>query len=210
MMRVVPMLLMAAVLVTMAAPAAAVASPNQVLLDCEDGQLDHSYSNKDLRNALDRIGSDRDEYTDCRPVINAAIADGAGKSGGGHDDNSSSGGGGGTGSDGGGGTTPLTGEETAARQTDAQALAAITSDKDGGPIEVGGKQVEPGENGVFDVASAENGVPAPLIWLLVALGVVAAGGLVFLGRRHMPAIARVPNPMKRMSLPRGFPRLRRR
>jgi hypothetical protein len=205
--RVVPKLLLAAVLVTLAVPAAAIASPNKVLLDCEDGQLDQTYSNKDLRNALDRIGSDRDEYTDCRPVINAAIAAGAGKAGG--DASGGGGGGGGAGSSGGDPGT-LSGEEQTARQSDAQALAAITSDADGGPIEVGGKQVEPGENGVFDVASAENGVPAPLVWLLVALGVVALGGLLFLGRRHVPALARIPNPMKRMSLPRGFPRLRRR
>jgi hypothetical protein len=202
--RVVPKLLLAAVLVALAAPTVAMASPNQVLRDCEDGQLDKTYSNKDLRHALDGIGSDQDEYTDCRAVINAAITDGAGKSGKGGNGPD------GSGADTGGDTSTLSGEEQSARQTDAQALAAITSDEDGGPIEVGGKEVKPGENGVFDVASAENDVPAPLLWLLIALGVAALGGLLFLGRRHAPAFAKIPTSMKRISLPRGLPGLRRR
>jgi hypothetical protein len=205
--RVVPKLLIAAALVTLAAPVVAHASPDQVLLDCEDGQLDHTYSSKDLRDALDNIGSDRDEYTDCRPVINAAIADGAGKSGGG----GAAGPGGGDGSGGSGATGTLSGAEQAARQDDAKALATIASDADGGPIEVGGEEVKPGENGVFDVASAENGMPTPLVWLLVALAVVSVGGLAFLGRRHVAALGgRVPSPMKRPSWPRGLARLRRR
>jgi hypothetical protein len=199
--RVVPKLLLAAVLAALVAPTVAIASPNQVLRDCEDGQLDKIYPNKDLRHALDGIGSDQDEYTDCRAVINAAIADGAGKSGGG---------GGGSNGSGDGDAGTLSGEEQSARQTDAQALAAITSDADGGPIEVGGKEVEPGENGVFDVASAENDVPAPLLWLLIALGAAALCGVLFLGRRHVPAFAKIPSSMKRISLPRGLPRVRRR
>lgn len=205
MTRVAPTLLLAALIGVLALPVAAQASPRQVLLDCEDGSLDQSYSNQDLRNALDKMTSDRDEYTDCRAVINSAIADGAGKSG--KDDGGDDAGGGGADTTGGTGNTgAISGEEQAARQTDGQALAAITQDEDGGPIEVGGEQVEPGENGVFDVASAENGVPVPLIALLVALGLALVGGLLVLGRKHLPGMSA---PSKRISLPRGLSRLRR-
>lgn len=205
MTRVVPKLLLAAALIVLVLPSGAGASPNQALIDCEDGQLDKTYSNKDLRDALDRISSDRDEYTDCRPVLNAAIASGAGKAGGGGGNPGAGNGGGGAGNSG-----ALSGEEQAARQTDAQALAAIASDAEGGPIDVGGKEVEPGENGVFDLASAENGMPTPLILLLAALAAVALGGLMLVARRRLPALSRVSFPSKRISLPRGLPRLRRR
>jgi hypothetical protein len=205
--RVASTLLLAALLGLLALPLAAHASPRQVLLDCEDGQLDKPFSNKDLRDALGKMSSDRDEYTDCRAVINAAIADGAGKSNGGGDSSGGGGGGGGAGTSGGSGDTgAISAEEQSARQSDAQALGAITSDEDGAPIEVGGEQVKPGESGAFDVASSENGVPTPLIALLVALGLAALGGLLFLGRKRIPSVS---FPSKRPSLPRGLSRLRR-
>lgn len=205
MTRVAPKLLLAVLIGLVALPAAAHASPQQVLDECDSG-LSRTYSNKDLRKALDNIPSDKDEYTDCRAVINAAIADGAGKSG---DGDKNGTGGGGSGNDGGGGTgnaAEITGEEQAARQTDAEALAAIANDPDGDAIEVGGEEVRPGESGVFDVASAENGMPGPMIALLVALALAVVGGLLFLGRKRIPSVS---FPSKRLSLPRGLSRLRR-
>ena len=191
----------AAVIGAVALPTIARANPNEVLTDCQDSGLDKSYSQKDLRKALDKMDSDLDEYSDCRAVINAAIADGAGKSGGG-----ATGGGGDSGGGGTGNTGEITGEEQAARQTDAQALAKIASDADGSSIEVGGEEVKPGESGAFDVASAENGMPGPMIALLVALGLALVGGLLFLGRKRLPNVS---SPSKRISLPRGLSRLRR-
>src|SRR3954462_14242667 len=86
--------------------AAAYASGGKVIRDCtDDGRLQGHYSQRDLRDALDSIPSDVDEYTNCRDIIRRAAFNGAGSSGGG----SSKGGGGGaapSGSSGGGGGAP--------------------------------------------------------------------------------------------------------
>ncbi len=202
MTRVVPKLLGVAALVAVALPASATASPQWVILDCsDDGKLSRSYSNDELRGALDELPGDLDEYSDCRQVIGAAIGAGAGKQGGG---SGSSGGGAASGS--------VSGSEQAAQQGDQEALAALAKEAAEDPITVGGKQVEPGENGVFDLASAENGVPTPLLLVLLAFAAAALGGAFLLLRRRVPALARISLPtLKWSSSPRGLgrPRFRR-
>ena len=73
-----------------ALPAVAVASPEEIFEDCQDGRLDKRYSAKDYRQALNGLPTDIDEYTNCRDVIRRAqlgfdgdAAGGAGGSGGG-------------------------------------------------------------------------------------------------------------------------------
>ena len=70
-----------------------------------------------------------------------------------------------------------------------------------------GEEVEPGSNGLFDLASASNDVPVPLLVALIAIGLlVILGGLVVL-RERVPALARIPLLSK---IPRvSFPRFRR-
>ena len=69
MRRLLPLLLALFVL----APAApATASPEQVLEDCQDGRIDKRYSDRDLRQAIDDMPADLDEYTSCREVIRGA------------------------------------------------------------------------------------------------------------------------------------------
>jgi hypothetical protein len=183
------------------------ASPLQVIKDCnQDGQLNRKYSNSELRKALDNLPSDIDEYSDCRDVISAAITGGSdtGNRGG-------AGGGGGNGGGGGagGGAAPVTPEEQAARtqdQADLQSLGSPESRENSPPIDVGGEQVKPGSNGLFDVANATNSVPTPLLVALIALALLAiAGGVVAL-RGRLPALARIPLlskiPTPRVSLPR--------
>ena len=64
----------------LALPASALASPEAVIRDCgQDGSLDGSYSNRDLREARANLPTDVDEYSDCREIIGAAIATDAGK-----------------------------------------------------------------------------------------------------------------------------------
>ena len=190
------------------------AGPLQVIKDCnQDGQLNRKYSNKELRKALDNLPSDIDEYSDCRDVIGGAITSGSDKGG-----NRGGGGGGGSGAGGGGGAegagaggnaAPATPEEQAARtqdQADLQALGTPESRENSPPIDVGGEQVKPGSNGLFDLASASNSLPTPLLIALIALALLAiAGGVVAL-RRHRPALARLPLlskiPTPRVSLPR--------
>jgi hypothetical protein len=190
--RAVSTLLLLAVLALLALPAAAMANP---VADCaRDGDLDKSYSNAELRKALDRIPGDLDEYSNCREVLSGAIAGGSDKGG-----NRPT-----AGTDG----TPLSAEEQAARNQDTADLAAITDDPERHPpsVEVGGEPVEPGSNGLFDLASASNDLPAPLLLALIALAIVAlTGGLVTL-RERIPVLARIPLlskiPTPRVSLPR--------
>jgi hypothetical protein len=183
------------------------ASPLQVIKDCnQDGQLNRKYSNSELRKALDNLPSDIDEYSDCREVISAAITGGSDKG-----DRAGAGGGGGNSGGGGagGGAAPVTPEEQAARnqdQADLQSLGSPESRENSPPIDVGGEQVKPGSNGLFDVASATNSLPTPLLVALIVLALLAiAGGVVAL-RGRLPALARIPLlskiPTPRVSLPR--------
>jgi hypothetical protein len=60
------------VALTLCVPATALASSDQVLEDCQDGRIDKKYSAKDLRDALEDMPADLDEYTSCREVIRSA------------------------------------------------------------------------------------------------------------------------------------------
>lgn len=195
MIRVVPKLLVLAVLAMLALPSFATANP---VIDCaRDGDLDKSYSNGELRKALDRIPGDLDEYSNCREVIAGAVSGGSDK--GGHRPT--------TGADG----SPVPADEQAARDKDNADLAAITGNPEDNPpsVEVGGERVEPGSNGLFDLASASNDVPMPLLVALIALALLALiGGLVAL-RERIPALARIPF-LSKIPTPRvPFPRFRR-
>ena len=193
MIRVVSKLLVLAVLAMLALPSLATANP---VMDCaRDGDLDGNYSNAELRNALDRIPGDLDEYSNCREVIAGAFSGGSDK-------------GEGRPSAGGADGSALPADEQAARDKDNADLAAITDSPEDNPpnVEVGGERVEPGSNGLFDLASASNDLPVPMLLALIALALVALiGGLVAL-RERIPALARIPLlskiPTPRVSLPR--------
>jgi hypothetical protein len=190
--RAATRLLVLAVLAVLALPGSAMANP---IADCnDDGDLDKKYSNAELRKALDNLPTDLDEYTNCREVLSGAITGGSDKGG-----NRPT-----AGADG----SPLPPEETAARAKDTEELAAITSDPEKNPpsVEVGGEEVKPGSNGLFELASASNDLPVPLLAALIALAVVTlVGGFVAL-REHVPALARIPLlskiPTPRVSFPR--------
>jgi hypothetical protein len=71
--RLVPGLLVPAVLV-LGAPAPARASAEDVLRDCiRNGQLDGQYTRAELRRARRILPSDQDEYSTCRDVIDEAL-----------------------------------------------------------------------------------------------------------------------------------------
>jgi len=197
--RVVRHLLLVGVLAMLALPASAQADP---VTDCaQDGKLDQKYTNDQLHKALDNIPSDLSEYSDCEQVISSAIKGGSGKKrqgAGAHDSAAGA---------------PVSQKEQAARDKDSQDLAAITGDSGGDPstpsLEVGGEHVKPGSNGLFDLASASNGLPVPLLLALIALGLLAiAGGVVAL-RGRIPALARVPLVSKIPSPRALFSRFRR-
>jgi hypothetical protein len=201
--RILRNLLLLTVFAMFAVPAIAQADP---VSDCNgDGDLDKRYSNSELRKALDNLDSGVDEYTSCREILKGAIASGSDKRNNASDDGSRGGGGatgGGGGGDDGGAISP---EEQQARAKDNAELDAMTSDENAKPeVNVGGEQLEPGSNGLFDLASASNDVPLPLLLALIAIGLLAlTGGLVAL-RDRVPALARIPlvSKIPRVSLPR--------
>jgi hypothetical protein len=155
-------------LVFLVAAPAALADPTRVkiLRECQDGRLTGNYSSRDIRDALNNIPDDIDQYSDCRDVLRAALLDQAGSSGGG-------GGGGGTGGSGGsgggggdGGGAPL----TPSTDADRQALQEAGT-KGGQSVQVSGRPVSPGESAL------RNDLPTTLIVVLALLGAAAAAAL---------------------------------
>ena len=198
MIRVLRNLLLLAALGMLALPAAAQADP---VSDCAaDGDLDKHYSNRQLRDALDNIPGDLDEYSNCREVFEGAISSGSDKR-----TEASGGGSGGGGSNGGGGSSGSPDEQQAQVKDNAE-LEAITGDaNDAKPkVNVGGEQLEPESDGLFDLASASNDVPTPLLVALIAIGVLAILGGVVALRKHVPALGRIPlvSKIPRVSLPK--------
>ena len=201
MTRVIKTLIVLAAMCALAAPVAQ-ASYRDVIKDCaQDGTLDKKYSDADLMKAKKNLPADVKEYSDCSEVIAAAIG-GAGKhSGGGN--NSGSGGAGSADS----GGPPAA---QAARAQDKHDLNKIIHGAAHKPkVKVGDQVVTPGKNGLFSTASAENGLPLPLLLALIAMAIVALGGGLYALRKRIPALAKIPLP--RISLPRrvSFSRQRR-
>lgn len=200
MIRVLRNLLLLTVLAALALPAAASADP---VRDCAgDGDLDKRYSNSQLRKALDNIPGDLDEYSNCTKVIKGAISSGSDKR---NDSSGDGSGGGGSTGGGGGGESAISADDQQAQAKDNAKLDAITGDPDAKPdVNVGGEQLQPGADGLFDLASASNSVPMPLLLALITLGVLALAGALVALRDRVPGLARIPlvSKIPRVSLPR--------
>jgi hypothetical protein len=187
-------------LCALALPALASASPGAVIRDCaEDGRLDRKYSNSDLRKAENKLPADLDEYSDCREVIAGAITSGSVR-----------GGGRGSGGSAGGDSSPAAAARAqAARAQDEAALDSLTASGKKPRVTVGGTEVEPEENGLFDLASATNELPLPLLLALIAVTLLAILGALVALRRRYPALERIPL-LSKISLPRvSLPSFRR-
>jgi hypothetical protein len=189
--RVVRHLLLLAVLAVLLIPATASATPAQVIRDCgNDGTLNRKYSNSDLRKARDRLPTDLAEYSDCRDVISSAITGGSDK-----------GGGRGSPGQGVGGAGAADPGEQGARAKDAADLQAATTGGGGARgsedaarprVQVGDEPVEPGSSGLFDLSSASNELPTPLLIALVFLGVLGVTGVFLALRGRVPALEHIP------------------
>jgi hypothetical protein len=187
-----PLALVVALAALLVLPAVAAASPEAVIRDCsKDEKLDGSYSNADLRYARDHLPSDLEEYSSCREVIGAAI----GGSGDGDRDTAAAAASDGKASQG----------ENAARAGDRAELSEMAGkNADPGEITVGGDEVSPGSDGLFDAASASNGMPLPLILALVGLALLTIAGTFVALRSRIPLLARISLPSRVR-----FPRFRR-
>ncbi len=162
--------LVLALLLALTGASAAVASPNQIYDDCQDGKLDRKYSQKDLKAALEGMPGDLDEYTNCREVVRQARfgldrPDGADNTDGG----AGAGGAGGTGGDSGLGGAPI-GQD--GKQADPVALAS-EADKQAAFRARSGADVQPTATGIAPGKASGAGLPVPLIIVLVLTG--AAG-----------------------------------
>jgi hypothetical protein len=195
-----------ALIAALAAPAAARADAQAVIKDCaEDGQIDGTYSNSDLKKARAQLPSDLDEYTDCRDAIAARIAaNSRTKSSKGATvppiaTGGSSSGGGFGGPPGSTATTPAAVQQQQA-QDQAQFDQLKKNVQSGGPpsISVGGQQISPAA-GPFAPASAVNELPISVLLALLGVALLGAvAGLISIRRRLSPAVLdRLP------SFPRG-------
>lgn len=206
MTRIAYTLALAVALCALVLPAVASASPSQVIRDCQtDGDLDRHYSNEDLRKAQNNLPSDVAEYSDCGEVIAAAVTAGSDKSG-----NKNNNGGGGDDSGAAGATSGGAGgdKKKAQKADDDAALNKLTKERKKPDLTVGGQSIQPGDNGLFNVASATNGMPLPLLLALIGAVLVAIfGGLLAL-RRRVPALGKLPL-LSKISLP-GVPTPRER
>jgi hypothetical protein len=74
-------LVLTALIALLAVPAAAGASVDAIYEDCQNGRLDKRYPKGELREALENMPADLDEYTNCRELIRAARDDRKGAGG---------------------------------------------------------------------------------------------------------------------------------
>jgi hypothetical protein len=185
-------LLLAAIACALATAAPALADSEEVIRDCyDDGKLDGSYSQEDLKEAEDDLPSDVDEYSDCRQVIASARARGGkGKRGG-------TGGVPGAGFRGGGtaGGDPALSTDSGAiagAREDLDELNAITDRRtDTEPkVPIGtGQPIQPAA-GATSVGKSANDMPTPLLAALIAMGALGALSGLFAAWRHRPGLLR--------------------
>jgi hypothetical protein len=175
--------LLALLALWVAAPApASAASRDKIIADCaDDGQLSGNYSPSELRDARKNLPSDVAEYTDCADVLRRAEIGDGGSSGGG---TGSSGGGalpGATGGSTGGGSGPAL---TPANDAERAALAKAQTEG-ASPVEINGKPITPGAAG-FSPNATRNGMPASLLFAIIALALLGVGGLIYAIKDRLP------------------------
>ncbi|MEJ7891539.1 MAG: hypothetical protein WKF94_02730 [Solirubrobacteraceae bacterium] len=171
-------------------PAEAASVRIQIYKDCEDGSLDGTYSQADIRDARQNMPSDVAEYTDCVDVLRRAeltgtsnppptpepITDGGGSSGA-------------------GGGPPAAPEPAAAPpplvpETDGDRAALEGAARAGDqPVTVGGENLLAG---VTPLGDSGNPLPAPLVVALIGLGLAGLAIAVPSLRRHATTLLRRP------------------
>jgi hypothetical protein len=160
-----------------AAPAAMAGTRDKIIADCyDDGKLDGNYSPSEIRDARNNLPADIDQYSDCRDVLARALG-GTGDKRVGGDRGGPLGGGGDSGP-----PQPLT-------PSGPDEQAALDKAALGGgdaPVQVGDGTVVPGAAGLASDA-ARNTIPAPMLAVLILLGVAALAAAVPFVRRRVLA-----------------------
>ena len=147
----------------------------KILQECQDGRLTGTYTSRQIRDALENIPDDVDQYSDCRDVLRRALLNQAGGSG----NSGGNGGGGGTGASGGGSGGDASGGAPLTPSTDADRKALDSAAGSGGqPIQIAGRNVTPGEGDL------RNPLPTTLIVVLALLAAAAVAALAPFVRRQ--------------------------
>jgi hypothetical protein len=177
-------LLVLALVLLAAAPAALADTRDDIIRDCnDDGRLAGDYTPSQIRDARKHIPADVDQYSDCRDVLTRALG-GTGKRAVNDGGGGNAGGGGSTGGGtSGGGTaepaTPLTPETPA----DQEALAGAAAQGGRDPVPVGGQNIVPASAGLVHA----NPLPDSLVIALVLLALAAAAAAGPTVRRRVVA-----------------------
>ena len=196
-MRRLPRLLLLGLVLVLLAPAAALASGQDVIRDCEEnGELTKTYTVGEYRAALKSLPDDLKEYSNCEALIDSALqraiaAKRKAKEAGGGAPAGSGGAGGGS-----GGSGPSAGSSSPSDQVaeatgvgeafqppsaeEDQAVDKARFNRDAVALP-GGHPVRPGTASAL-VSGLED-LPAPLHAVLIGLAVLALAGLLLLLRR---------------------------
>ena len=190
MLRLVPRAALITLLALLvAAPtAAADTTRRDILRECQEGRLTGDYTAAQIRDARDHVPDDIDQYSDCRDVLSAALAQRAGGGdGGGTGGGAGAGGAGGAGGPGGGGEliAPTT-------EADRKALSEAAARGDE-PVEINGRTIVPGAAGLAADATRHD-LPLTLVVVLAGLALTALAGVTPAARRRIPALLGAAGP----------------
>lgn len=170
--------LLIAMIVLLASPAAASASPERIYADCEDnGRLDGRYSASDLNEAKRDIPEDLDEYSNCVELINGALSRGSRAGGGGAA---------------GGGTVPFGPGGGPTGLPPGNGVGSLPLGPDGKPLDPlidatpeerrevlaasSGRDIRPTATGVRP-GDPDGDLPAPLVAVLILAGLATLTGM---------------------------------
>jgi hypothetical protein len=161
---------------------AAFASGQDVRQDCgEDDSLEGTYTRAELQDALNNLGGDLDEYSNCRAAINAALHAGPTAKGS---------------SSGKGPAVALTPKEK--RQRAEQVRSRTEKKKLQRELDKSGAALDQARPSTIKAASTANGLPLPLLLVVIGLSSLGLAGTFFAAKRN-PAFAKA---LRRVSLPK--------
>jgi hypothetical protein len=177
------LLLVMALTLLVAAPAAMAGTRADIIDDCyDDGRLDGNYSPSEIRDARNNLPADIDQYSDCRDVLGRALGGSGDKQIGGGGGDALGGGGDGSGLGAGQPAEPLT--PSGPDEQAALDKAAVSGGD--APVQVGDGTIVPGAAGLASNA-ARNALPASLLAVLILLGIAALAAAVPPVRRRVHA-----------------------
>jgi hypothetical protein len=187
--RYISLALLVLALLALSVPAAQAAKYNEAIRDCnDDGQLQGTYTPRQIRDAIKHLPASLREYSDCSAVLRAYLANR-------HRPN------------GGNGTGPAANPPAnpalttpsgaiASSQAEFDALKEQTSrstDERAPVVKVGDRSISPGTAGLANTASRTTPNELPLPVLLALAGLAAMGALagVLVMRHRWPETRRV-------------------